>query len=368
MLKSYLAFVKKEFLHILRDRRTLFILFGLPVAQVFIFGYAVTNEFRDAPIAIVDLARDDSSEEYGRHLLASGHFLLKASPTSTAQLEDLFRSGDVKLGVVIPPDFGEDFLRRNAATVQLIADGTDPNYATNLINYTTQMTGSFQARYGSGPDRYAIDLETQLVYNPTLVSAYNFIPGVVGIILLLISAMMTSLTIAREKELGTMDLLLVSPLNPLVIIIGKVTPYVVLSMIDAVLILVLGYFVFEVPILGSVVLLLALCALYVLTALSLGILISTRSADQQTAMMGSLFSLLMPSMLLSGFLFPIDSMPMVLQWLSSIVPTTYFIEMIKAVMLRGVGVDYLWSPILVLCLMTFVLLGLSLINFKVRTK
>ena len=368
MFKTYLAFVKKEALHILRDRRTLLILFGLPIAQVLVFGYAVTNEFRNASIAIVDEARDEASEELVRQFTASGHFILRDEPTSVRELQDLFRAGDVKMGVVIAPDFARDFLDGRAGRVQLLADGSDPNYATTLINYGSQIVQQFQGRYARGRDGHRVNVETQLVYNPTLVSAYNFIPGVIGIILLLISAMMTSLTIAREKELGTMDLLLVSPLNPLLIILGKVTPYVVLAMVDAVMIIVMGYFVFAVPILGSLWLLLGLCALYVLTSLSLGILISTRSADQQTAMMGSLFSLLMPSMLLSGFIFPVDGMPWILQRLSSIIPTTYFIEMVKGVMLRGIGVSSVTSGVGVLCLMTGVLLTLALINFKVRTK
>ncbi|MFT7120230.1 MAG: ABC-2 type transport system permease protein [Neolewinella sp.] len=367
-MKAFLAFVQKEFFHILRDTRTLVILFVMPIVQVLIFGYAVTNEFKDAPVAIINNAHDGLSQELIHHFSASGHFIVSHHPETTAQLDELFQAGDVKLGIIIPPDFESAFLRDKQANLQFLADGSDPNYATTLINYGSQMVSSFQQRYAKGTGRYNIGIETQMVFNPLLVSAYNFIPGVVAIILLLISAMMTSLTIAKEKETGTMDLLLVSPLNPMVIILGKVTPYVLLSMVNTVVILIMGYYIFEVPIEGSLPLLLGMCLLYVTTALSLGILISTKSASQQAAMMGSLFSLLMPSMLLSGFIFPIDSMPLPLQYVSSIVPATYFIDMLKGVMLKGVGISYLWQPTLVLAVMTVVLLFLSWMNFKVRTK
>ncbi|OAV44044.1 ABC transporter permease [Lewinella sp. 4G2] len=367
-MRSFLAFVRKEFYHILRDTRTLVIILGMPIAQVLIFGYAVTTEFRNAPVAVIDHAHDELSRELINEMTATGYFSLAGEPQNLDQLDALFRSGEVKMGVVIPPDFEEDFFRRKRTSLQLLADGSDPNYATTMLNYTGQIINSFQQRYASGPGSFQIGVETQLVYNPLLINAYNFIPGVIAIILLLISAMMTSLTIAREKETGTMDLLLVSPLSPLTIILGKVTPYVVISMVNAIVILVMGYFVFDVPVLGSLVLLLSFCLLYVLTALSLGILISTRSATQQEAMMGSLFSLLMPSMLLSGFIFPITSMPWFLQQVSKIIPATYFIELLKGVMLKGLGMNFLWIPTLVLGGMTLLLLGLSWVNFKVRTK
>jgi ABC-2 type transport system permease protein len=367
-MRSFIAFVKKELFHILRDTRTLMILFGMPIIQVFIFGYTVTNEFRNAPIAVIDHANNQLSKELIHHLTASGHFQLKARPNNASELENFFQAGEVKMGVVIPHDFQEDLLSGQAPSLQFLTDGADPNYATTLINYGTQMVGSFQRRYHNAPGKYQIGLETQMVFNPLLVSAYNFIPGVIALILLLISAMMTSLTIAKEKETGTMDLLLVSPLNPMTIILGKVTPYVLLSMTNAVVILAMGYFIFDVPVRGSLLLLLGLCLLYVFTALSLGILISTKSATQQAAMMGSLFSLLMPSMLLSGFIFPIDSMPVLLQYVAQIVPATYFIDILKGVMLKGVGLGYIWWPVLVLSIMTLFLLFASWMNFSVRTK
>ncbi len=369
MLRTFLAFVKKEWFHILRDRRTLVILFGMPIAQVLIFGYAVTNEFKDASIAIYDQSEDQLSKELVAKLEASGHFRVSSRPDNYAKLERSFKAGEVKMAIVIPAHFEEDFYENRAPELQLITDASEPNYATTLVAYASQMIRGFQQeRGGVAQLPYQVEVTSRMVYNPQLKSAYNFIPGVVALILLLISAMMTSLTIAREKELGTMDLLLVSPLPPLLIILGKVTPYVLLSFINAIVILAMGYFIFDVPILGNLILLLSLCLLYLLTALALGVLISTKSPTQQAAMMGSLFMLMMPTMLLSGFIFPISSMPVFLQYLSSIIPATYFIDILKSVMLKGTGWSYIWQPTLVLALMAFILLMAAWRNFKVVSK
>ncbi|MEO0470793.1 MAG: ABC transporter permease [Bacteroidota bacterium] len=370
MLNIFLAFVKKESLHILRDRRTLVILFGIPIALVLIFGFTVTNEFKGASIALLDQSEDKLSEQYQRHLEASGHLQIIARPHSVVGIEEAFENGAVKLAIVIPSSFAEDFYNGKRIRLQFIADASEPNYASTLINYASQMTRQFQRNHqpSAGPAGGQIDIESRMIYNPQLVSAYNFIPGVVALILMLISAMMTSLTIAREKELGTMDLLLVSPLPPFLIILGKVTPYVFLSFINAVMILLMGYYVFDVPIIGSLVLLLTLCILYLLTALSLGVLISTKAESQQTAMMSSLFTLMMQTMLLSGFLFPISSMPLFLQYVSKVIPATYFVDILKAIMLKGAGMEIIWFPVMVLGLMTSVFLALSWKNFKVVYK
>lgn len=366
-MKIFLAFVKKEIYHILRDKRTLYILFGMPIVLVLIFGYTVTNEFKDASMVILDQAKDGLSQELTEKLRSSGHFHLVASLENTAEIESFFRAGQAKLALVIPPGFEEDFYRQEGGNIQLIADATEPNYATTLINYAQQMIYSFQIEKNINQGiPYQIELETQMFYNPQLEGAYNFIPGVVALILMLISAMLTSLTIAREKESGTMDLLLVSPLSPLVIILGKVSPYVFLSFINALLVFAMGYFIFGVPILGSLGLLLLLCMLYLLVALSLGVLISTKSSTQQTAMMVSMFVLLLPTMLLSGFLFPIPSMPRLLQYIARLVPARYFIDIQRSIMLKGAGWEAVWYPSTILSIMVVVLLLIAWRNFKVR--
>ena len=369
MLKTFLAFVKKETYHILRDTRTLVILFGMPIALVLIFGYTISNEFRGASITIVDQSKDHLSQSLIEHIKSSGHFELIQVNQQVHELERDFKAGIAKIGVVIPPQFEQKFYRDKSASVQIIADATEPNYAATLTSYATRMINSFQkSKSESGPIPYQISLETRMYYNPKLIGAYYFIPGVVALILMLVCAMMTSLTIAREKEMGTMDLLLVSPLHPLIIILGKVTPYVVLSFIDALIVLAMGYFIFEVPVRGSLPLLLALVLLYLLVALSLGILISTRAKTQQVAMMLSLFILMLPTMLLSGFIFPISSMPVILQYISTIIPAKYFIIIEKAIMLKGVPLEVVIQPVYVLLIMLVVLLAAALKNFKVIYK
>lgn len=367
MGKVFWAFVRKEFYHIIRDKRTLLILFGMPLAQILIFGYAVTNEFNDAEIDVLDYARDEASQQLIQHLQSSGNFVVNNVLTSEKEIEAGMRAGNAKVVVAIPDDFSELLYAGQPQKVQVIADGSDPNNATTLVQYVTQMVNSFEMeRRNISPNPYQIGIETRMMYNPQLVGAYNFVPGTIALILLIICAMLTSLTIAREKELGTMEILLVSPLSPLLIIAGKVTPYAFLSFINAVLVLLIGYFVFDVPVVGSVGLLLLMCFLYVVTALSLGILISTASATQQDAMMRSLMGLMMPSMILSGFIFPLASMPLILQYLGQIVPATYFIEILKGVMLRGVGLNFILFEVGVLLLMTVVLLLLTWRNFKIR--
>ena len=367
MIKVFWAFVKKEWYHIIRDKRTLLILFGMPVAQVLLFGYAISTEFKGAQVDVLDYAQDKSSTRLIHHLQSSGHFTLNTVLSSEQEMEKGFKEGTTKLVVVIPEDFDSDLYNGQDITIQLITDGSDPNNANTLLQYATSMLNDFQREQlqkESSP--FQIQVESRMLYNPQLLSAYTFIPGTIALILLIVCAMLTSLTIAREKELGTMEILLVSPLPPLLIILGKVTPYAVLAFLDAVLILLLGYFVFKVPVLGSVLLLLFCCLLYVLVGLSLGTLISTRSTSQQQAMMSSLMGLMMPSLILSGFLFPLSSMPRILQFIGQIIPATYFIEILKGIMLRGVGLQFIYLEVLVLLGMVMVLLAFTWKNFNVR--
>jgi len=341
----------------------------MPIALVLIFGYTVPNEFKDASIAVVDSARDELGTDLIEQLTASGHFRLIAVLNDRDELEAAFKNGNVKLGVVLPPNFEQQFRRDKQTTVQLIADATEPNYAATLTSYASRMIRNFQQEQATaGTPPYQLDIETRMFYNPLLVGAYNFIPGVVALILMLICAMMTSLTIAKEKETGTIDLLLVSPLPPLLIILGKVTPYVLLSFINALIVFAMGYFIFDVPVRGSLPLLLLLCLLYLMVALALGVLISTRAETQQTAMMASLFTLLLPTMLLSGFIFPIASMPTILQYISVIIPAKYFITIEKAIMLKGASFDTILFPTVVLTGMMLLLFTAAWRNFKVVKK
>ncbi len=376
-MNKFLAFVKKEFWHILRDKRTLLILIGMPLAQVLIFGYAITNEFRDASIVILDQAKDKMSQELTHKLLASGHLKLVGHAESYEDIDSYFKKGTVKLAVVIPPDFEKNYERKRlspqialseySAQVQFIADGTEPNYASTLIAYACQMIAGFTAEQSEAVKPVQpIKVETRMLFNPLLKSTFLFVPGVMAVLLMLISAMMTSLTIAREKEMGTMELLLVSPLHPLMIVVGKVVPYVFLAFLDGIIILSLGVFVFGVPINGSLLLLLGASVLYVLTALSLGVFISTRTNTQQTALMISLVGLMLPTVLLSDFIFPLQSMPVVLQVIGNAIPARWFVSIARDVMIKGTGIDFVWQEMLVLGGMTMFFLLMAMKSFKHR--
>jgi len=366
-MKRFFIFIRKEAYHILRDKRTLLILLGLPVVLVVLFGFAITNEIERANIAIVDLAQDEVSRDLTDRLRASESFTLHRMLPESGQIEAVFRVAEVKMAVVFPEGLASDVRRGDAAQIQLIADASDPNTATTLINYASAIFRDYQQQelQPSAPP-LEIVTHTRMLYNPQLESVYMFVPGVMTVILMLVSAMMTSIAITREKELGTMEVLLVSPLRPFLIILGKVVPYILLALIILGLILVLAFTVFQMPVEGNMALLWAESLLFIITSLSLGILISTRSDSQQVAMLISLMALMLPTILLSGFIFPIESMPVILQWISNAIPARWFIIIVKNIMLKGSGFGVIWQETLILIGMTVLFIGASVRNFKIR--
>jgi ABC-2 type transport system permease protein len=366
-MKQLAIFIRKEAYHILRDKRSLLILLGMPVVQVLLFGFAITNEIQEARIAILDQSKGELSQGIIRRLAAVGTFKIDAELLSLAEVERHFQQGKTKLVVVFPPQLQESLRRGLPAQIQLVADATDPNTATSLISYASAIIGQHlqEQNRGQAPP-LEIATEVKMLYNPRLKSVYMFVPGVITIILMLMSAMMTSIAITREKELGTMEVLLASPLRPAVIVIGKVIPYILLSLAMAALVLALGALVFGMPVRGSLGLLAAECVLFVITSLALGILISTRTESQQVAMLISLMALMLPTILLSGFIFPIESMPWPLQLISNIIPAKWFIIIIKNVMLRGTGFGFIWQETLILAGMALVFIAASIRNFKIR--
>ncbi|MBN3036003.1 MAG: ABC transporter permease [Bacteroidales bacterium] len=366
-MKSFGGFVIKEFNHIFRDRRTMLVLFGIPVAQLLIFGYVVTNEFRNFRIAIFDMSQDEVTRELTGKILSSGYFILDESLTSTDGIDEAFKKGHIKEVVIFGQGFGKRLEKEGLATVQVIADASDANTANLLVNYTNGIIQDFAIRYRPAPAHPpAIRIEERMIYNAELKGVYMFVPGTMALILMLVSAMMTSISIAREKEMGTLEVLLISPLKPYHIIAGKVIPYVVLSFINAVVILLLGFFVFGMPVRGSLALLLSESLLFISLALSLGIFISTLAGTQQVAMFISMFALMLPTLLLSGFIFPVENMPLILQWISALMPPKYFITIIKDIMLKGSGLEFVWEETLILAGMTLLFIFLSVRRFKTR--
>jgi ABC-2 type transport system permease protein len=332
-----------------------------------LFGYVLTNEVRNVKIAIVDHSKDDLSKRLSQRLLSSGFFQMAAIPSSESEYEDLFRSSKVKEIVVFNPNFAKNLMKEGKADIQVIADASEPNTAQLIVNYTTAITNEFvRSEFLKDQSPPGVNIKVRMLFNENMRDSYNFIPGLIAVILMLVSAMMTAITITREKENGTMEILLASPLKPIQIILGKVTPYMILSIINALVVLLLGYFVFEVPVIGSVALLLGEILLFIFLALSLGILISTFVNNQVTALALSGFVLMLPSILLSGFIFPVKNMPVPLQIVANLMPPRWFIEINRTVMLKGGGLDIIWPHTLVLLGMAVLFIFISIRKFKIR--
>ena len=367
-MNAFLMFVRKEFYHIFRDPRTLLILFGMPVALVTLFGFALTNEIKNADVAVLDFDKGPRAREVQNRLFSSGYFGLRDYAASYPDVAAAFRQGHVKLAVVFPGGFSTDLDHLGHAQVQLVADASDQNTAISLVNYASAIIRSYEQEKLPHPTGAAprVEAVARLYFNPGLKAAYTFVPGTMALILLLVSAMLTSITIAREKETGTMEVLLVSPMRQLPIIVGKIVPYFLLSFINGLIILGLGVWVLHIPQRGSLALLIGETLLYILVALTLGVLISTRAASQQTAMLTSMLSLLLPTLILSGFLFPIESMPLPLQTISRIIPARYYIVILKGIMIKGLGLRALWRETAVLAGMATGLLLLALGSLKNR--
>lgn len=362
------AFIKKEFYHIFRDYRSMVILFGMPLVMVLLFGFAITNDIKNARIAILDNSKDIVTKQITQKLISSGYFILEKNITNHNEIERAFTEGIIKEVVVFEPGFAQKLKTEGRAKVQLILDASEPNTANILSSYTSGIINSYSLELmgESSLMPIKINVESRMYYNPELKSVYMFVPGTITVLLMLISAMMTSISITREKELGTMEALLVSPLKPHQIIIGKVMPYVVLSFINLIVILLLARFVFEMPVRGNLALLLSESLLFIVMSLALGILISTASSTQQQAMLLSMFALMLPTILLSGFIFPVKNMPVILQYLSHLMPSKWFIIIIKNIMLKGTGIGYFWKETLIILGMTLFFIGLSIKNFKIR--
>lgn len=369
-MKRFLGFVKKEFLHIFRDYRTLIILFGIPAVQILIFGFVVSTDIKNAGVAILDLSKDEVTQELSDKIISSDFFRKTEILLSYNDIDRAFKKGKTKAVYIFGEDFGRDLVTEGNASMSIIADGSEPNVATLITNYTMAIVNDFNRELNRSAvsGLILIQPEVKMFYNPNLKSHFMFVPGVITLIMILICALMTSVTITREKEFGTMEVLLVSPLKPIQIILGKVTPYFLLSFINVNLILIMSWLVFELPVKGSITLLLLECMLYILMSLSLGILISTVSKTMQQAIFVSLIGLMLPTILLSGFIFPIENMPKIYDYVSMIMPPRYFITIIKSIMIKGTGFFFIWKETVILLLMTLLFIGLSVKKFKVRLR
>ena len=360
------AFVTKELHHILRDRQTLAILLLMPLVQVLLFGYALRTDIRDLRVAVVDPTPDMVSLRLRSRLAATTRFHLVNVSSTTNVIEGLFQRREADIAVVLPTSFAERLGRGDTAQVLLLSDASDPNTATTIQVYVRSVLSDFERELGAGREgagTVRIGVASRMRFNPTLESANLFVPGLIALVLTLVSALMTAISLSREKELGTLEVLLVSPLRPWQIIVGKVVPYLALGFAITCLVLTAARVVFAVPMLGSVTLLLAESVLFTIVSLSLGVLVAARTSSQRAAMLGALVGTMMPTALLSGMIFPITSMPGWLQPVTQIVPARWFIVIARGIMLKGIGIEYLWRETAILAGMALLLLVMATRSF-----
>ena len=382
-MKQFISFVIKEAKHILRDKRTMLILFGMPVVMMLLFGFAITTDVRNVRTVVVTSQMDHQTQQAVERLSQSEYFTITATVHTPQEAERLIRSQQADMAVV----FANDYASRKSG-LQLIVDGSDPNMAQQWTTYAQQTLLSEELRVKSeeglarrpeGESQFptgfptlaatnssSFTLHSSLLYNPQMKSAYNFVPAIMGMLLMLICAMMTSISIVREKERGTMEVLLVSPIRPLTIIIAKAVPYLVLAFAILVVILLMARHVLGVPLAGSLFWIIAISTLYILLALSLGLLISSVAQTQLVALLLSAMVLLMPVVMLSGMMFPVESMPQILQWIAAVVPPRYYIDAMRKLMIMGVGIGEVMKEVTILAVMTALLLAVALKKFNVR--
>ena len=356
-MKQFIAFVIKETKHILRDKRTMLILFGMPVVMMLLFGFAITNDVKNVRTVVVTLEMSPRTQQAVERLAQSEYFMITQTVNTPQEAEQFIRSQKADMALMFAQNHG----------MQIMVDGSDPNMAQQWTTYAQSILSQpVDGKHYSLPSPLGEGLGVRLLYNPQMRSAYNFVPAIMGMLLMLICAMMTSISIVREKEKGTMEVLLVSPVRPLMVIIAKAVPYLVLAFGILITILLMARFVLGVPLAGSLFWILAVSTLYILLALSLGLLISNIAQTQLVALLMSAMVLLMPVVMLSGMLFPVESMPTILQWISAIVPPRYYIEAMRKLMIMGVGIGEVAHEVTVLAIMTVVLLAIALKKFNVR--
>ena len=364
-MKQFISFIRKEFFHIFRDRRTMLILLGMPIVQIILFGFAITTEVKNVRVAVLDPSNDVVTRRIIDRMDASEYFTVICRLHSPADMEASFGRGEIDMALVFSERFS-DKLYTGEARVQLVFDATDPNMATMQAGYAANIISSAGQEMLPPGAPLQIVPKVKLLYNPQMKSAYNFVPGVMGLILMLICAMMTSISIVREKETGTMEVLLVSPVKPLFIILAKAVPYFVLSFVNLTTILLLSVYVLDVPVAGSLFWLVVVSLLFIFVSLALGLLISTVTRTQVAAMLVSGLMLMMPTMLLSGMIFPIESMPVILQAISAVLPARWYIQAVRKLMIEGVDVSLVLMEVGILATMAVLLITVSFKKFKHR--
>jgi ABC-2 type transport system permease protein len=366
-MEGFKAILLKEFRHIFRDGRTLAMVFIIPVVMVILFGYAISNEIKNTKIVILDKAHDPLSEKLIKKVISTNYFQNIQTLSNDKEIEAAFKEGKIRLALIIPSGFENSFYREQHAVVQLVADAADLNNTVTLVSYMQTVVNDFQLEQNKlFPHIQPFDITVKMEYNPEMKSVFMFIPGNIAMVMVIVTALMTSITLSREKESGSMRMLMITPVRPLFIILGKIIPYMLISFFSAIVILLMAYFIFQMPVIGNIFLLLLIFFTFMCTASSFGILISTVAPTQQVAMIGTMMGLFLPTMLLSGFIFPIENMHWILQVLSNIVPPKWFIIAVKDVMIKGSGFFEVWKPFCILLFMNIFLITVSLKRIATR--
>jgi ABC-2 type transport system permease protein len=373
-MKTIYHIIVKEFLQLRRDRRMFGLSFMAPVIQLMLLGYAATTDVKEIPMLICDLDQTSRSREFIDQFVNSGYFVVEEETHALGQIDRSIEDGHVWMALVIPTNFSSDLLALRQTKVQLLADGSDANSANISIGYASQIVSKYsrsimtdvQKRFPQRQTTSRVSPEIRVWYNPDLKSRNFMVPGVLALVLMIITMTLTSLAVVKEKEVGTLEQLMVTPIKPYQLILGKLLPFIIIGALDALLVILVARFWFDVPVRGSVALLLALSGLFVLTTLGLGLFVSTISKTQQQAMMTAQFFFFMPFIYLSGFAFPIENMPQVIQYITYLIPLRYFIVIIRGVFLKGIGIAELWQQVIPLWIFGLAILTLSVLRFRKR--
>lgn len=366
-MKQLLVFIRKEFYHIFRDPKTLMVMFGLPIILITLLGMVISNEVKDIRIVISDYAKDAVSERLVGKIKASKYFIVEEQLIPPGQIERKFRAGDTKVLMFLPSGLQKDLGHNGTATIQLLLDGTDPNNAKTIGNYLSAIVADMQQEFSPIPAQpYNIVPEMRMLYNESGDGRLNAVPGIMALILMLVCTTLTSVAVVKEKETGTMEVLLVSPFKPILVLIGKAIPYLILSIVVFIIILLASVYILGVQIKGSPLLLLFETTLFILCSLSLGLLISNTTSSQQSALLLSLMGMLLPTVIFTGFIVPLENMPIAFQYFANVLPSRWYYLSVKAVMLKGLGWESVWKETLIMLGMALFLLMLALSRFKIR--
>jgi len=369
-----LSLIRKEFIQIVRDPRTLIIMFIMPIAMLFLLGYAATNDVRNVPTAVFDQDRSAAARELLNAYRAADYFRFEFDVDSVAEMRDLIDTGQAKAGLIIPPDYGQRIASGQTAQIAFVLDGSDPTVAGTALSAATLigqtkstavLRATLESRGMSGSFTPPVEVRTQVWYNPDLISAYFMIPALIGMILQSLAVMLTSTAIVRERERGTIEQLIITPIRPWELVVGKITPYVLIAFFDLMEILIIGTLWFKVPIVGDLGLLMALSALFLVSTLGIGLYISTVAQTQFEAMLLAFFTQL-PAVFLSGFFFPIAAMPPFLQAVSYLIPLRYFLTIVRAIVLKGVGIEAVTGEVIALAIFGVVIMGAAARRFRKR--